>query len=236
MGVAAPAASATPIRCRRGAWTCATSTTCAAGTGRRSAGRCGPGYDLVYVYAGHGLTVIQHFLSPPLQRPHRRLRRQHREPRAAAARDPRGHARGGRRPRGGRLPDLRRRAARRRRASSAARSRRCSAIVGELPDLWDFMVGEWDFDSITSRFGERGRAGGVRPGPEGADQQARGRRRPLHLAGHDGADDPRRRARPDRRRPAVDRRPVPAAQDRRGPVRGHPRVHRLQHLRHRRLH
>ena len=30
------------------------------------------------------------------------------------------------------------------------------AMVGELPDLWDFMVGEWDFDSITSRFGEEG--------------------------------------------------------------------------------
>ena len=42
---------------------------------------------------------------------------------------------------------------------------------------------------------------------------------------------PRRRARPDRRRPAVDRRPVPAAEDRGGPARGHPRVHRLQHLR-----
>ena len=27
-------------------------------------------------------------------------------------------------------------------------------LVGELPDLWDFMVGDWDFDSLTSRFGE----------------------------------------------------------------------------------
>ncbi len=27
-------------------------------------------------------------------------------------------------------------------------------MVGELPDLWDFMVGEWDFDSSTSRFSE----------------------------------------------------------------------------------
>ena len=29
-------------------------------------------------------------------------------------------------------------------------------MVGELPDLWDFMVGDWDFDSITSRFGDEG--------------------------------------------------------------------------------
>ena len=43
------------------------------------------GFDIVYVYAGHGLTTIQHFLIAPLQRPHRRLRRQHREPGAAAA-------------------------------------------------------------------------------------------------------------------------------------------------------
>src|SRR5207245_7807750 len=30
------------------------------------------------------------------------------------------------------------------------------SLVGELPDLWDFMVGEWDFDSITSRFADEG--------------------------------------------------------------------------------
>ena len=29
-------------------------------------------------------------------------------------------------------------------------------MVGELPDLWDFMVGDWDFDSLTSRFSEEG--------------------------------------------------------------------------------
>jgi dimethylamine/trimethylamine dehydrogenase len=29
-------------------------------------------------------------------------------------------------------------------------------LVGELPDLWDLMVGEWDFDSITSRFAGEG--------------------------------------------------------------------------------
>jgi dimethylamine/trimethylamine dehydrogenase len=29
-------------------------------------------------------------------------------------------------------------------------------LIGELPDVWDFTVGDWDFDSITSRFGEEG--------------------------------------------------------------------------------
>src|SRR5262249_43703225 len=33
---------------------------------------------------------------------------------------------------------------------------RVFAMVGELPDLWDLMVGEWDFDSITSRFADEG--------------------------------------------------------------------------------
>jgi dimethylamine/trimethylamine dehydrogenase len=26
--------------------------------------------------------------------------------------------------------------------------------LGELPDVWDFMVGDWDFDSLTARFGD----------------------------------------------------------------------------------
>ena len=29
-------------------------------------------------------------------------------------------------------------------------------MLGEMPDLWDFMVGDWDFDSLTSRFGDEG--------------------------------------------------------------------------------
>ena len=40
----------------------------------------------------HALSTLQHFLSPPLQPPRRRLRRHAREPRAAAARGARGHA------------------------------------------------------------------------------------------------------------------------------------------------
>ena len=30
------------------------------------------------------------------------------------------------------------------------------ALTGELPDLWDFVAGEWEDDSVTSRFGEEG--------------------------------------------------------------------------------
>ena len=48
---------------------------------------------------------------------------------------------------------------------------------------------------------------------------------------HDGRGDPLRAVRHHRRRPAVDRRPVPAEEDRGGPPRRHPRVHRLQRLR-----
>ena len=44
-----------------------------------------------------------------------------------------------------------------------------------------------------------------------ADRQAGRRRRPLHLARHDGLADPARRARFHRRRAALDRRSVPAA-------------------------
>jgi dimethylamine/trimethylamine dehydrogenase len=29
-------------------------------------------------------------------------------------------------------------------------------MVGELPDVWDFMVGDWDFDSLSSRFADEG--------------------------------------------------------------------------------
>ena len=136
----------------------------------------------------------------PLQRPQRRVRRQRREPRAAAARDPRGHARGGRRPGGGGLPDLRRRADRRPRhrarrdRGSARPGRRAARPVG----LHGRRVG-LRLDHLAVRRG--GRAGAVRARAQGAHLQAGGRRRPVHLARHDGADGARRRARHDRRRP-----------------------------------
>jgi dimethylamine/trimethylamine dehydrogenase len=109
------------------------------------------GYDLVYVYAGHGLTTIQHFLSRryndrtdayggSLENRVRLLREILEETleeaggRAAVAcricvdelLGPAGLERG--------------------------EIEEVLGLVGELPDLWDFMVGDWDFDSITSRF------------------------------------------------------------------------------------
>ena len=61
--------------------------------------------------------------------------------------------------------------------------------------------------------------------------EARAQRRPLHRSRRHGRGDPLRTVRHHRRGPAVDRRPVPAEEDRGGPARRHPRVHRLQHLR-----
>jgi dimethylamine/trimethylamine dehydrogenase len=113
------------------------------------------GYDLVYVYAGHGLTTLQHFLSlrtndrddaygGSLENRMRLLREVLEDTlaevdgRAAVACrlcvDELVGADGLERPEIERLLEA----------------------IGELPDLWDFMVGDWDFDSLTARFGDEG--------------------------------------------------------------------------------
>jgi dimethylamine/trimethylamine dehydrogenase len=113
------------------------------------------GYDLVYVYAGHALATLQTFLS-------RRFNTRtdayggSLENRARLLREV--------------LEDTLELAAGR----VAVACRICVdeligagglergeieellGIVGELPDVWDFMVGDWDFDSLSSRFGEEG--------------------------------------------------------------------------------
>ncbi|MFN8223983.1 MAG: FAD-dependent oxidoreductase [Gaiellales bacterium] len=113
------------------------------------------GYDLVYVYAGHGLTTIQHFLSRKtntrtdayggsLENRARLLREiledtlAEVDGKAAVAcricvDELAGEA-------GLERPEI----------------EEVLGLVGELPDLWDFMVGDWDFDSITSRFAPEG--------------------------------------------------------------------------------
>jgi dimethylamine/trimethylamine dehydrogenase len=113
------------------------------------------GYDLVYVYAAHGLTILQQFLSPrfndrtdqyggSLESRVRLLREvledtlEVCEGRAAVAcrivvDELLGDAGLGR----GEIEDV-------------------FGMIGELPDLWDLMVGEWDFDSSTSRFEQEG--------------------------------------------------------------------------------
>ena len=109
-------------------------------------------------------------------------------------------------------------------------------MLGEQPDLWDFVLGSWEDDSVTSRFGPEAEQEPYVRGLKAADHQTGCGRRPIHLTRHDGASGQDRRARPHRRGPPVDRRSVPAAQDRDRATRGHPRVHRLQHLRLRRFH
>ena len=79
-----------------------------------------------------------------------------------------------------------------------------------------------------------GGAGDASRGHQGADHEAGGRRRPLHLAGRRWCGRCGRACSTSSARPAVDRRPVPAEEDRGGAGRGHPRMHRLQHLHHRR--
>ncbi len=113
------------------------------------------GYDVVYVYAAHGLTILQQFLS-------RRYNDRTDEyggslvNRARLLREV--------------VEDTLELCAGR----AAVAVRLCVdelvgddgiqraeieelfGLIGELPDLWDLMVGEWDFDSSTSRFEQEG--------------------------------------------------------------------------------
>ncbi len=110
------------------------------------------GYDVVYVYAAHGLTTLQHFLSRryndrtdeyggSLENRARLLRevleetREECEGRAAVACrivvDELLGAEG----------------------IGRSETEELLGLVGEHPDLWDFMAGFWEDDSITSRFG-----------------------------------------------------------------------------------
>jgi dimethylamine/trimethylamine dehydrogenase len=113
------------------------------------------GYDLVYVYAGHGLTALQAFLSRrfntrrdayggSLENRARLLREVLEDTlevvdgrAAVACRLCVDEHEGGDGLERGEVEEL-------------------LGIVGELPDLWDFHVGDWDFDSISSRFGDEG--------------------------------------------------------------------------------
>ncbi len=113
------------------------------------------GFDLIYVYAGHGLNTLGQFLSPRLNRRtdgyggsvanRARLLKEVLE-------DTLSEVDGG--------------------AAVACRvmvdelagdeglvrsdTEEILGMIGELPDLWDFVTGGWEDDSITSRFGEEG--------------------------------------------------------------------------------
>ena len=111
------------------------------------------GYDVVYVYAGHGMTTLQHFLSRrhntrtdeyggSLENRTRLLREVLEDTVEVAA---------GRAAVACRLcvDELIGDA-----GLERAEIEQVFGIVGELPDVWDLMVGDWDFDSIPSRFGD----------------------------------------------------------------------------------
>ena len=114
------------------------------------------GFDIIYVYAGHGLSLPMHFLSPRHNRRadeyggrvenRVRLLREVIEDTKEAVGDACGVAvrlavnelLGPR----GITPDEEGRAA--------------IEMLGELPDLWDVNVSEWENDSESSRFAEEG--------------------------------------------------------------------------------
>ncbi|MHB8505847.1 MAG: oxidoreductase, partial [Acidimicrobiales bacterium] len=110
------------------------------------------GYDLVYVYAGHGFSVVQHFLSP--------------------ATNTRTDAYGG--TLDNRMRLLRELLTDTREECEGRAAVACRLTVDELlgagglrreeveqvlvaldplPDLWDLVLGSWELDSCTSRFG-----------------------------------------------------------------------------------
>ena len=168
-----------------------------------------------------------------LQQAHGRIRRLVREPSPLLARDDRDGEGSGRR----RLRHLRRGCrptcswARPGRSSSAtachsSSSSTISSTVGHQP-LRHRRVGRGRDAVALLSAGPRASLAGRR---QGDLQEAGARRRPLDEPGPDGRGDQRGQARHHRHLPPVDVRSVPAAEDRRGPARRHPRVHRLQHL------
>ena len=166
-----------------------------------------------------------------LQQAHRRLRRLLREPRAVLARDHRGRARGGRRRLRHRRAHLRggSRAGRRRpgrRARVRPRRRPPRRPLGRQRRL-DRRVVEGLRCVAVLQGGLPARVD--RPRARG-DREADRRRRAADEPRPHGGDRLQRRLGPDRRGSAVDRRPVPAQEDRGGTLRRDPRVHRDQHV------
>lgn len=113
------------------------------------------GYDLVYVYAGHAMTILQNFLSPYYNnrsdeyggslKNRARLLREVLEDTCETG--------GGRAAVGCRIvaDELLGGA-----GLSANEIADVIGMLGELPDLWDFQVGDWENDSATSRFSPEG--------------------------------------------------------------------------------
>jgi dimethylamine/trimethylamine dehydrogenase len=113
------------------------------------------GYDIIYVYAGHNLSIVQHFLSRRYNQRtdeyggsienRTRLLREVLEDTLAEAE--------------GRAGVVCRIAVDEMigaRGLERTEIEEVLGLVGELPDCWDFMLGSWPDDSVTSRFQEEG--------------------------------------------------------------------------------
>jgi dimethylamine/trimethylamine dehydrogenase len=113
------------------------------------------GYDIVYVYAGHNLSVLQHFLSRryndrsdeyggSVENRTRLLREVLEDTLELCA---------------GRAGVVCRIAVDEligERGLERAEIEEVLGLIGELPDCWDFMLGSWPDDSVTSRFQDEG--------------------------------------------------------------------------------
>ena len=203
-----------PVQAR--AMTKRDSPTCGAGTAKQWTGRCGPGSTW------STCTRPLPRRGPPLpvaalQPPQRLLRRKPPQPDAAAA---------------GALEDAIEEVAGRaavacrvtvdetmyRDGIDRAEIEEVIGELGEIPDLWDFVPGTWEDDSVTSRFSAEAHEEQWVRGLKALTSQTGRRGRPLHLPRHHGPHDPPRHPRLHRRGPALHRRPVPAPQDRGGPA------------------
>ena len=195
------------------------------------------GFDIIYIYSGHDMSIIQHFLS---------RRHNHRtdeyggsfENRLRLFREILGDARDV-------VGDTCALAVRLAvdellgpsGITCEGEGRDVIEALAEVPDLWDVNLSNWSNDSQTSRFSEEGfqepyirfvkssdlanrsSASGAYTSPDmhGAGDQA----------GHHGFH---------RCGPPLDRRSLPAGEDRGRTHRRYPRVHRLQHMHLRRQH
>jgi len=114
------------------------------------------GYDIVYVYAGHGLTLLQHFLLPrlngrsdeyggSLENRVRLLREVLQDTKEAV---------------GDRCAVAIRFAVDELRGEdgmqAGGEAREIISLLADLPDLWDVNVSDWANDSVSSRFAKEG--------------------------------------------------------------------------------
>jgi dimethylamine/trimethylamine dehydrogenase len=192
------------------------------------------GFDIVYVYAGHDLSLAMHFLQARHNRRSdeyggslvnraRLLRELIEETKDAIGGDCAVAVRFA-------VDELRGKDG----IESRGEGREVIAMLAELPDLWDVNISDWQNDSATSRFAAEGYQEEFVRFVKGVTSK------PVVGVGRFTSPDAmvsqirRGVLDSDRCGAALDRRSIPAEQDCERRHRRHPRVHRLQHLRDRR--